>query len=89
MCYLTQSYFNTPKTVRVNCNYILLKKLSSTRDLNMILSDYNLGVDKSVLMKIYKYATSDNGTLFIDADAQPENRFRRNFLEILDLNEFV
>jgi len=85
MAYLSQSYFNTPKAIRVNCNYILLKKLSSTRDLKMILGDYNLGVDRDVLMEIYKVATEDNGTLFIDCDAPQEDRFRRNFKTILRL----
>ena len=83
MAYLTQSYFKTPKFVRINCNYILLKKLSSTRDLNMILGDYNLGVSKEELLELYKYATQDRGTLFIDIDASPEDRFRRNFREII------
>ena len=85
MAYLSQSYFNTPKAIRVNCNYILLKKLSSSRDLKMILNDYNLGVDRDVLMEIYKVATENNGTLFIDIDAPQEDRFRRNFKTILRL----
>lgn len=83
MCYLTQSYFKTPKFVRINCNYILLKKLSSVRDLNLILGDYNLGVSPQELTELYKYATSNHGTLFIDIDAAPENRFRRNLKEII------
>lgn len=88
MCYLSQSYFKTPKFIRINCNYIMLKKLSSTRDLTLIMSDYNLGVDKKQLLNLYKYAVNDNGTLFIDADAPPEKRFRRNFLEILNVEDF-
>jgi len=51
--YLTQSYFACPKTIRVNCNYIILKKLSSTRDLSMILQDFSLGVDKQQLIDVY------------------------------------
>ena len=34
-------------------------KLSSDRDLNLILSDFGLGVDKAVLLKIYKDATRE------------------------------
>lgn len=85
MCYLSQSYFKTPKTIRVNCNYIILKKLSSTRDLNMILGDYNLGVDRNKILELYKYATQNHGSLFIDIDAEPEERFRRNFLDLLTI----
>lgn len=86
MIYLTQSYFKTPKTIRINCNYILLKKLSSTRDLNMIMSDFSLGVDKKVLTDLYKYATENKKDfLLIDIDAPLEERFRRNFLDVLQL----
>lgn len=89
MAYLSQSYFKTPKFVRVNCNYIILKKLTSTRDLNMILSDYDLGMSrakgKERLTELYEYAIRDHGSLFIDIDAPSECRFRRNFLEILEL----
>ena len=84
MCYLTQSYFKTPKFIRINSNFFFLKKLSSMRDLNMILRDHDLGLKKADLMKMYEYAVQNNGTLVIDSDANPENRFRRNFLEILN-----
>lgn len=83
MAYLSQSYFKTPKFIRVNCQYILLKKLSSTRDLKMILSDYNLGVSQETLIELYKYATDNDGTFFIDTEAPQSERFRRNFKTIL------
>ena len=83
MFYLTQSYFKTPKTIRVNCNIIMLKKLSSIRDLNMILGDYNLGVGKQKMLDLYHKAIQNNGFLFIDIDAPEEERFRKNFKEIL------
>jgi hypothetical protein len=91
MVYLSQSYFKTPKFVRVNCNYIILKKLTSSRDLRLILGDYDLGSSGKKgleqLNQIYEYAVSGNGALFIDIDAPPEGRFRRNFLEILSPEE--
>ena len=57
MCYLSQSFFKIPKIIRLQCNYLILLKLGSKRDLNLILSDYGLGVDKDELMQIYKDAT--------------------------------
>lgn len=82
--YLTQSYFQTPKTIRIQCNYILLKKLQSEKDLNLILSEFSLGLDKKTLLKLYKYATNDQlSFLMIDIGATAENRFRKNFLEIV------
>lgn len=86
-CYLSQSYFKTPKNIRLQCGYFILKKLSSQRDLNMILSEFNLGVDKKQLIEMYKYATADPlSFLLIDIDAPEENRFRNGFLEILNNN---
>lgn len=86
MIYLSQSFFRTPKFIRINCNYIFLKKLTSLRDLNIILSEYALGISKDELLKLYEYATDNFGTLTIDIDAPSSERFRRNFLEILHTN---
>ena len=57
MCYLSQSFFRIPKIIRLQCNYLILLKLGSKRDLALILSDYGLGVDKDELMSLYKDAT--------------------------------
>ena len=87
--YLTQSYFKVPKTIRINCTYIILKKLASTRDLNLILSDYNLGVTKDTLLELYKYCTRiKEDFMLLDLDAVPEDRFRHNLLEVLSIENF-
>jgi Cdc6-like AAA superfamily ATPase len=87
--YLTQSYFKVPKTIRINCTYIILKKLASTRDLNLILSDYNLGVSKETMLEIYKYCTREKTSfMLLDLDAVPEDRFRLNLLQTLDIETF-
>jgi hypothetical protein len=88
MMYLTQSYFKTPKTIRLQCNYIIMKKLSSTRDLNMIMSDFSLGCNRDELVDLYKFCTEDRSNfLLVDIDAPMENRFRMNFLNILKYND--
>lgn len=82
--YLTQSYYRTPKLIRINCNYTALKKLSSERDLNTILSEFSLGVDKATLLRMYKHATSEpRSFLMVDIDESSDKRFRKNFLEVL------
>lgn len=84
-CYLTQSYYQTPKIIRLNCNYLFIKKLSSERDLNLILSEIALGVSKEKLMQIYKEATDEKlNFLMVDVDAPADKRFRINFLNIID-----
>jgi len=57
MCYLSQSFFRIPKIIRLQCNYVILLKLGSKRDLSMILNDYGLGINKEELMSLYKNAT--------------------------------
>lgn len=89
MCYLSQSYFGIPKTIRIQSNYIMLKKLTSTKDLNSILRDFSLGLSRDELLTLYRYATDDKKNfLLVDIDSPPENRFRRNFLEVIPVPEF-
>jgi Poxvirus A32 protein len=85
-CYLTQSYFRTPKMIRAQCNYIILKKLGEKRDLNLILSEFSLGVDKTDLASKYAAAMRvPNSFLLIDVspDTQDVKRFREGFLKFL------
>lgn len=88
LMYLTQSYYKVPKTIRINLNYCVIKKLACMRDLNMIMSEYNLGIEKDRMLKIYKYCTlKKTDFLFLDLDAPPEKRFRHNLLEVIDIDD--
>jgi hypothetical protein len=85
--YISQSYFKTPKTIRVNCNYLILKRLSSMRDLRLILNDFAICENIKELTRIYKKATENKEDfLMIDVDAQQGCNFRKNFLEILEVS---
>ena len=81
MCYLSQSFFRIPKIIRLQCNYLILLKLGSKRDLNLILFDYGLGVDKEELLAIYKEATQiPFNFLKIATDERDDNkRFSKNW----------
>lgn len=91
LVYISQSYYQVPKIIRLQSQYIILKKISSTRDLNMILKDASLGVDSKQLNAIYKYSISGDVTAFllIDLNAPAEKNFRRCFHEIIDVNNFI
>lgn len=89
MLYISQSYYKVPKIIRLNVNYIFIKKLSSKRDLKLILSEYNLGVELKELEAYYIEATRNKPDHFtIDVDC-PETRFRKNFLEIFASNKLI
>ena len=78
--YLTQSFFKTPKTVRTQCNYIFLKKVGNKRDLNTILTDNSLNIEKKQLQELYEYCTQRlEDFLLIDVAAPDSKRFRYNF----------
>ena len=85
MLFLTQSYYKTPRTIRLQCNYIFLKKLGSTRDINMILSDTSLGLSREQLYNIYRRCTRKKGDFLmirLDKD-EADGRFSHNFLECI------
>jgi len=84
--FLSQSFFRVPKIIRNNCNYMVLLKLSGNREVNIILSEFGLGVTKDQLLQIYNYATREKlQPLLIDMEADPVDRFRKGFLEIIPI----
>ena len=86
--FISQSYFKIPKIIRNNCSYLVLLKLSGQREVNVILSEFGLGVSKDELLKIYEYATKEKMMpLIIDNEADKDHRFRKGFTEIIDINE--
>lgn len=90
IAYLAQNYYIIPKVVRANCNYLVLLKISGTREVNMILRENGLGLEKDQLMAIYKYATNEKfSPLIIDLESNDDDRkFRKGFQEYLDLSDF-
>ena len=57
--YLSQSYYQVPKTIRAQLSYIWLVKIGQKRDLNLILADSGGLVDKNTLMHSYTDATRE------------------------------
>jgi hypothetical protein len=85
--FLSQSFFRIPKIIRNNCNYMVLLKLSGQREVNIILSEFGLGVTKEQLLAIYNFATREKmQPLLIDMEAEHHQRFRKGFLSIIDIN---
>ena len=79
--YLSQSYFKIPKFIRLQATHLILFKLSSSRDMQMIMSESSLGVDKKELQAIYKDATKTKfNFLKVDLLTPEENKkFSHNF----------
>jgi hypothetical protein len=76
-----------PQIIRKNLNYLIIKRLANIPDLFRILREYSLGIDKDKLLKLYENSISNNKQdfLLVDLDAEPEDRFRKNFNEIYEI----
>jgi hypothetical protein len=87
--FLTQSYYRVPKVIRLQLTHLMLLKLSSNNDLNMILRDFALGVEKSDLTELYKDATSERmHFLFIDINStDPNMKFSKDFNNFYKIEE--
>ena len=88
--YLSQSYYRIPKVIRNNCSYMVILKLSGNREVNMILSEFGLGVSREQLLAMYEFATNEKfSPLLIDLEEEPFKRFRKGFSQILDPASYI
>ncbi len=76
--YISQDYFSTPKKIRTSLDYVILKNLSSNKDLKLILREYGLG-DIKTLMACYESAMENRMDFFMIDLKNPDYRYRRNF----------
>lgn len=82
--FISQSFFKIPKVIRNNCSYMVLLKLSGNREVNLILSEFGLGVTKEELLDLYQYATKEKfSPLVIDMEGDVTDRFRKGLDEVL------
>ena len=79
--YLTQSFYKVPRLIRLQFNYLILLKLGSRRDMEMILNECSLGIEKDELIKLYKSATKEKfHFLKINLEiANSNEKFSHNF----------
>ena len=69
--YLSQSFYKTPRDIRLNCSHYCIYEFPSSRERNMISSE--LGVDKEQFKKATKKPFS---FLYVD---KPRKKVKRNF----------
>ena len=87
--YLSQSYYQVPKTIRAQLSYIWLVKIGQKRDLNLILADSGGLVDKKTLMHLYEDATQQKfNFLKINLNTVDMNKkFSKNFIDFYLLDK--
>ena len=89
MFFISQSYYEVPKLIRSQMQYLILLKISSARDLKLIFSDFSFGSDREAIVRIYREATASfPNFLKIDVDQQDlQRKFTRNFTEFFRICE--
>ena len=77
---IQQSYFNTPKLIRLNLDNFSLWKQPTKKDVQMVISDHSLDMEYDDLKRIYLEATSEPYCfLHIDKTATEKHMmFRKN-----------
>jgi hypothetical protein len=88
--YISQSFYAVPKLIRDNISYLIIKQVSSMKNLTMICRECSLGIEKAQLKKIYDDATQSKQTfLLIDLDGEKDERFRKNFDEVYEIEDMM
>lgn len=86
--YISQSFYGVPKLIRDNISYLIIKQVSSMKNLTMICRECSLGIDKKQLKKIYDDATdTKQDFLLIDLEGDKDERFRKNLDEIFVMED--
>jgi hypothetical protein len=87
LVYISQSFFAIPKMIRNNITHLILKQVTSSRNLAMISRECSIGLKKKVLKDIYEDAVRDlQGFLMFDLE-NIKRPFRKNFDEYYEIEE--
>ena len=88
-CWLmAQNYSSVPKVIVRNIQYFILLKINDTISLNNIIRNHNISdIDPTIIKSAYNLCVQEPMNFFmIDLKTiNKKERFRKNFLEFLDL----
>ena len=75
--------------IRKNINYLIIKRVSSIKELNLIINNYSLGISKEKFNNFYNNVIKDfTNFILLDLDSHPDDRFRVNF-KTVNINEYL
>jgi len=88
--FLSQSFYNTPKIIRQNVNYVVILKLGGTRYINSLSREVSIGLTKEQLLDMYKEATKNKFDVIISNLKKSGNgRYRKNFLQYFEVEYII
>lgn len=81
MIYITQSYTDVPKKIRLQCDYFMIFGIKSGRELINLRTEHGLGLDKDEFKKFFQWATKGRHEFaLIDRKTSDERlKFRKGF----------
>jgi hypothetical protein len=68
---------------------MVILRLSGNREINLILSEFGLGLTKEQLLEMYKYATKEKFSALVIDMEDMDKRFRKGFVEVLNPDDVV
>ena len=86
LVFITQSYFDVPKSIRLGSTHYFVLKIPHERELQQISFNHSSDIDFQDFMGFYKKSTAEpDSFLVIDIPLPSDNssRFRENLLETI------
>ena len=90
--FLSQSYYDIPKFIRKNSNYLVLLDLGgSKREQTAILNEWSTDLDKDQLKAVYNDAVSVplRPLIITGGKVEKNKKYRKGWLEYYKLDEFL
>ena len=89
LVFITQSYFEVPKDVRLNTSHFCIMKIANKRELQQIAINHSSDINTGDIIEIYRKCTDKPYSfLVIDTTLSSNNRLRfRKNLNIINNND--
>ena len=85
LVFITQSYFEVPKDVRLNCTHFFIMKISNKKELQQIATNHSSDINAKDFINIYKKCTDKPYSFLVNDTLLSSNdplRFRKNLFSI-------
>ena len=84
---VTQAYKAIPKTIRTNCNALILFDIPNLSELKVIYEENPEGLNEDEWLKVYRYATADPFSfMYINNKFKKGERIYKNFTHQLQVS---
>ena len=85
LVFITRSYFQVPKDVRLNTSHFFIEKIPNKRELQQISVNHSSDINTKDFANIYRKCTAEPYSLFVNDTTLTSNnplRFRKNIFNI-------